>query len=85
MLKIDGEKHAKAPKYLKVNTKFSLVSSTFFLIAQIVFIVSGGFNYINTIAVSFGFGYILAGLIFTGILLLAFEILKIPFWLILYL
>ncbi|MDR3253415.1 MAG: M48 family metallopeptidase [Endomicrobium sp.] len=75
----DGEKYAKAQKYLKVNTKVSLVSSTFFLIAQIVFIISGGFNYINTIAVSLGFGYILTGLIFTGILLLAFEILKIPF------
>jgi STE24 endopeptidase len=75
----DKEKYAKAQEYLKMNTKFSIASSTFFLIVQIIFIVSGGFDYVNTIAVSFGFGTIFTGLIFAGILLLAFEILKIPF------
>jgi STE24 endopeptidase len=73
------EKYAKAQKYLKVNTKFSIVSSTFFLATQIIFIISGGFNYVNSIAASFGFGTISTGLIFTGTLLLSYEILKIPF------
>jgi STE24 endopeptidase len=75
----DKEKYAKAQEYLKVNTKFSIVSSTFFLAVQIIFIISGGFNYVNSIAASLGFGTILTGLIFTGILLLSYEILEIPF------
>ncbi|OEG71489.1 peptidase M48 [Candidatus Endomicrobiellum trichonymphae] len=75
----DREKYSKAQEYLKANTKFSIISSTFFLTAQIIFIVSRGFNYVNTIAVSFGFETVLTGLVFAGIIFFAFEILKIPF------
>ncbi|GMO67635.1 MAG: M48 family metallopeptidase [Endomicrobiia bacterium] len=75
----DKEKYAKSQKYLKVNTKFSIFSSTFFLAVQIIFIISGGFNYLNTMAVSFGLGPILTGLIFAGTLFFAFEMLEIPF------
>jgi STE24 endopeptidase len=75
----DREKYSKAQEYLKANTKFSIITSTFFLTAQIIFIVSRGFNYANTVVVSFGFGTILTGLVFAGIIFFAFEILKIPF------
>ncbi|BAV58899.1 M48 family metallopeptidase [Candidatus Endomicrobiellum trichonymphae] len=75
----DREKYSKAQEYLKANTKLSVISSTFFLAAQIIFIVLKGFNYVNTIAVSFSFGTILTGLVFAGIVFSAFEILKIPF------
>lgn len=75
----DKEKYVKSQKYLKANTKFSIFSSTFFLVVQIIFIISGGFNYVNTVAISFGLGPILTGLIFAGTLFFAFEILKIPF------
>ncbi|BAG13829.1 M48 family metallopeptidase [Candidatus Endomicrobiellum trichonymphae] len=75
----DREKYSKAQEYLKANTKLSVISSTFFLTAQIIFIVLKGFNYVNTIAVSFSFGTILTGLVFAGIVFSAFEILKIPF------
>ncbi|GHT15775.1 peptidase M48 [Endomicrobiia bacterium] len=75
----DREKYSKAQEYLKANTKLSIISSTFFLTAQIIFIVLKGFNYVNTIAVSFSFGTILTGLVFAGIVFSAFEILKIPF------
>lgn len=75
----DKEKYSKSQDYLKIRTKFSIISSTFFLIVQIAFIVLGGFNYIDNIARSFGFGEIITGLIFAGILLLMLEIIKIPF------
>ncbi len=75
----DGEKYAKSQEYLKVRTNFSIVSSTFFLILQIAFIILGGFNFVDNIARSFGFGTIVTGLIFAGILLFMVEILKIPF------
>jgi STE24 endopeptidase len=75
----DKEKYEKSQKYLISNTKFSSVSAAFFLIIQIVLIISGGFNYINNLALSASGSSILAGLIFAGIVLLIFEILKIPF------
>ena len=75
----DKEKYVKAQEYLKVRTNFSTASSTIFLVVQIVFIAAGGFNFVDAIARSFGFGAILTGIIFAGILLLALEILKIPF------
>ncbi|MDR1400799.1 MAG: M48 family metallopeptidase [Endomicrobium sp.] len=75
----DKEKYVRSQEYLKATTKFSVVSSTFFLAVQIIFIISGGFNYVNTIAVSFGLGSILTGFIFAGTLFFAYEILKIPF------
>ncbi len=55
----DKEKYLKTQEYLEANTKLSIVSSTLFLTIQIIFIVSKGFNYVNTIAVSFGFGTVL--------------------------
>ncbi|MDR2395452.1 MAG: M48 family metallopeptidase [Endomicrobium sp.] len=75
----DKAKYEKSQKYLKTNTTFSLVSSSITLIIQIVFIVLGGFNYVNDFAVSFGFGNIVTGLIFANTLLLVSEIIKIPF------
>jgi len=73
------EKYAKAQSYLKARTKFSLVLSTFMLAVTIIFILIGGFNFVDDIAVSFGFGDIATGLIFAGIILFAAEILQIPF------
>ncbi|MDR2676740.1 MAG: M48 family metallopeptidase [Endomicrobium sp.] len=75
----DIEKYVRSQKYLRVNTKFFLIYSTLFLIAEIIFIISGGFGYINTIAISFGFGYIVTGIVFIGILFFISEIFKIPF------
>ncbi|MDR1941727.1 MAG: M48 family metallopeptidase [Endomicrobium sp.] len=75
----DEDKYARAQSYLKTQTKFSLISGSFFLVAEIVFIVCGGFNFVDIFARSFGFGQILTGLIFAGVLLFALQILQIPF------
>ncbi|MDR0401557.1 MAG: hypothetical protein LBH27_00920, partial [Endomicrobium sp.] len=75
----ENKKYEKSQKYLKTNTKFSIISSMFFVTIQIVFIIFGGFNYLNTIVVSFKFCEILTGLCFVGILFFIYEILKIPF------
>jgi STE24 endopeptidase len=74
----DKEKYEKSQKYLKANTNLSLVSSTVTLLIQIIFVVLGGFNYVNNIALSFGFGNIITGLIFANTLFLISEIIKIP-------
>jgi Zn-dependent protease with chaperone function len=75
----DKEKYSKAQDYLKVRTKFSVNSATFFVLAQIIFIIMGGFNIVDNFARSFGFGVIMTGLIFAGTLLLIISVLKIPF------
>jgi len=75
----DKEKYAKAQAYLKAGTRFSLHMSTFFLAAQIVFICFGGFNLVNMFVESLGFGTVVSGLLFAGILMFLLELLKIPF------
>ncbi|MDR1086719.1 MAG: M48 family metallopeptidase [Endomicrobium sp.] len=75
----DKKKYAKAQNYLKDNTKFSILSSTITLVMQIAFILAGGFNYVNSIAISFGFGTVFTGLIFAGILYLICQIVDLPF------
>jgi STE24 endopeptidase len=74
----DKEKYTKSQNYLKHTTKFSIFSSTLTLVLQIIFILAGGFNYVNTLAVSFGFETVLTGLIFAGILYLICQIVELP-------
>jgi STE24 endopeptidase len=75
----DKEKYAKAQSYLKYTTKFAILSSSVTLVLQIAFIVVGGFNYVNDLSVSLGFGTVLTGLVFAGILYLICKIVDLPF------
>lgn len=75
----DKEKYKKSQNYLKDRTKFSFISSTFFLAISISFILAGGFNYVDVFARSFGYGEIVSGIIFTVALVLILEILQTPF------
>ena len=75
----DKEKYEKSQSYLKDRTKFSFVSSAFMLVVEIAFIVSGGFNYVDNIARSFGYGQLVSGLIFISILILLVGIIHLPF------
>lgn len=75
----DAEKYKKSQNYLKDNTKFSMVKDTFFTGVVVLFILIGGFNFIDRIARGFNFGLIPTGLVFGGIILIGYEILEIPF------
>ena len=75
----DEEKYKKSQNYLKDRTKFSFISSLTSLIISIVFILIGGFNYVDLFARSFGYGEIVTGLIFVAVLYLLLEIIGIPF------
>ena len=75
----DAEKYQTSQRYLKENTRFGLITDTVFTPLTIAFILLGGFNYVDTLARSFNFGPIPTGLIFSGILLLASQLLHIPF------
>jgi len=75
----DAEKYKISQEYLKENVNFSLIKDTIFTIGTVIFILAGGFNFVDTIARGFGKGPILTGLIFTGIITFAAQILSIPF------
>ncbi|MDR3111976.1 MAG: M48 family metallopeptidase [Elusimicrobiota bacterium] len=82
----DKEKYAKAQKYLKINTKFSIVYSTSFLAFTIILILSGAFKCINDLSMRFVSdnlllytGYLTSALIFAAIVFGLFGLLKIPF------
>lgn len=75
----DEGKYKKSQNYLKDRTKFSFVSSVTSLIISIIFILIGGFNYVDLFARKFGFGEILTGLIFVATLYLLLQIIQIPF------
>lgn len=75
----DDEKYKKSQEYGKVNSKFSLISSSFTFILTLAMFFFFGFNYINNIALSFSENLILSALIFLGILMFASDIIGIPF------
>ncbi len=75
----DKNEYEKSQRYTKVNTGFSLLESTTTLVVTIVFLLAGGFQYVDGIARSFESGSIITGLIFTTILVVLSFILGLPF------
>ena len=75
----DEEKYKRSQSYLKDRTKFSFISSLISLIISIIFILVGGFNYVDLFARNFGYGEIVTGLIFVIVLYLLLQIIQIPF------
>ena len=75
----DADKYKKSQMYLRENTRFGIISDTVTTPITIAFILLGGFNTVDQFARGFNLGSILTGLIFAGVLLLASQILSIPF------
>lgn len=65
--------------YQRANINFNLFKRPIDLGVLIIFIFSGGFNTIDKIVRSFGFGEILSGIFFIGILSLLKLLLDVPF------
>jgi STE24 endopeptidase len=75
----DAERYRLSQSYLLSNTKFGIFVDTFQTLVTIVFILVGGFNFVDQIAMRLGEGPIITGLIFAGILIFASKILNLPF------
>lgn len=75
----DAQKYRLSQEYLKTNTNFHIVKDTIFAVITLTFILSGGFNFVDNIARSFNRGPVVTGLIFTGMLGLALQVISIPF------
>lgn len=75
----DDKKYADSQEYTKATTRFGLLQNTIMTVLTILFILTGGFNWIDQISRSVGFGSIITGLIFTGLLILISGIAGLPF------
>ncbi|MBN2317506.1 MAG: M48 family metallopeptidase [Acidobacteria bacterium] len=75
----DQERYKKSQEYLIENTRFGLINSSIMMPVTVAFILLGGFNLIDRFARSFNLDSILTGLVFAGVLLLASQLLEIPF------
>lgn len=73
------EKYRDSQLYLRDTTRFDMLEEIFNTALLICMIVLGGFNLADRIARAAGFGEILSGLLFAGILVLFFKLVKIPF------
>ncbi len=75
----DAETYANSQNYTRVNTKFSTIRSLFALVILMLFWFSGGFNQLDILVRSWGYGEIVTGLIYIGILLTGYSVLLFPF------
>ena len=75
----DKEKYLKSQEYTKTNTKFSFITSTISLVISLSFILGGLYNVVDLYIRNLGYGDIVTGLCFFGVLMLITDILSLPF------
>lgn len=73
------DQYVRSQEYTRVQTRFSLLQSTVSLVLTILFILVGGFHYIDLVARSFNLSSIGTGLLFTGLFGLLSAVLSLPF------
>ncbi len=76
---LDAETYKKSHAYLRTNTRFGVLSETVLLSATLIFLLGGGFNWVDTVARSAGLGPIPTGLLYAGILVLLVKAVTLPF------
>ncbi|MDP2932285.1 MAG: M48 family metallopeptidase [Chloroflexota bacterium] len=74
-----AEDYRKSQQYVRVTTRFGLASSTFTLLLLLAFWFSGGFNYFDLVVRDWGFSPLVTGLLYIGILFLAYSLIMLPF------
>jgi STE24 endopeptidase len=73
------EEYRKSQEYIRATTRFGLIDSSFSLFLILVFWFCGGFNWLDQIIRGWGLVSLVSGLLYIGILLLAYSLLKLPF------
>ncbi|HEJ83424.1 MAG TPA: M48 family peptidase, partial [Desulfobacteraceae bacterium] len=75
----DKDKYAESQKYTRTTTRFGLLQNSIMTPVTILFILLGGFNWVDNLARSLEQGSIITGLVFTGLLLLLSGLAGLPF------
>ncbi|MGA9049222.1 MAG: M48 family metallopeptidase [Dehalococcoidia bacterium] len=71
--------YRRSQEYTRENTRFGLITGSFTLVLLLAFWFSGGFNWLDQAVRTWGLGTIVSGLLYTGILLLAYNVVMLPF------
>ncbi|NTW49913.1 MAG: M48 family metallopeptidase [Chlorobiales bacterium] len=75
----DETSYQKSQEYLRANTRFGLVTHTVDLITLFLFWFLGGFDFVDQVVRSWGYGSIVTGLAYIGVLVAAQGVLSYPF------
>jgi STE24 endopeptidase len=75
----NDQEYKKSQNYTRATTSFSLVENSFSLVLTLLFLLYGGFNYVDIWVRSFGFGEIPTGVLYIGCLALLSFIASVPF------
>lgn len=75
----DKEEYQRSQEYTRERTRFGFVNSTFGIAVILIFWFAGGFNWLDHIVRDFGFGELVSGLIYIGLLVFAQTIISLPF------
>jgi STE24 endopeptidase len=75
----DEDKYRRQQAYEKVNSRFSMITSSFSFTLLLLMILLAGFAWVNNMALSVSVHPILTALVFFGILMLASDLLSTPF------
>lgn len=74
-----AEQYRKSQEYTRTTTRFGFVTSTFGMLVILSFWFTGGFNYLDQLIRGWDYIPIVNGLIYIGVLLLAYSLLMLPF------
>jgi STE24 endopeptidase len=75
----DVEKYRTSLTYLRTTTRFEMIQLVITTGLMVGFLLAGGFGRVDEIARSLGYGLIVTGLVFTGILMLISMAVDLPF------
>jgi STE24 endopeptidase len=75
----EPEIYRKSQQYTRLKTYFGLLESTFMLVILLAFWFAGGFNWLDIVVRSWGFPSLINGLLYIGILALAYSAIGLPF------
>ncbi|MCI0413997.1 M48 family metallopeptidase [bacterium] len=75
----DPEQYARSQEYTRVTTRFHVKETTFHLAVFLIFWFVGGFNWLDQIVRSWGYGSIASGICYIFLLGFAGGLLSLPF------
>ena len=75
----EPERYRKSQQYLRVTTRFGLITSSISLAVTLIFWFAGGFNRLDILVRGWHLGEIPTGLLYIGLLLLLRMMLFLPF------
>ncbi len=74
-----ADEYRKSQQYTEARSRFSLIRSSISFLVLLIFFLAGGFNAVDNLVRTAGYGSIITGLLFTGTLLFINGLTQLPF------